>query len=70
MVQTNNSEILAWGYSRNFEPNILATGICSASWIVYHIPRVRRLTKELESNNLFKATTEICSAKYQMYTSV
>ena len=31
------------GHSRNFEPKILATGMCSASQIVSHILRVWRL---------------------------
>ena len=34
VAQTNIPEILEWGHSRNFEPKILATGMCSASQIV------------------------------------
>ena len=34
VVQTNIPEILEWGHSRNFEPKILVTGMCSASQIV------------------------------------
>ena len=34
VVQTNIPEILEWGHSRNFEPKILATGMCSVSQIV------------------------------------
>ena len=43
VVQTNIPEILEWGHSRNFEPKILATGMCSASQIVSHILRMWRL---------------------------
>ena len=34
-----------WGHSRNFEPKILVTGMCSASQIVFHILRMWGLMK-------------------------
>ena len=40
VLQTNIPEILEWGHSRNFEPKILVTGMCSASQIVSHILRM------------------------------
>ena len=43
VFQTNIPEILEWGHSRNFEPRILATGMCNASQIVSHILRMWRL---------------------------
>ena len=45
VVQTNIPEILEWGHSRNFEPKILATEMCSAPQIVSHILRMWRLIK-------------------------
>ena len=44
VLQTNIPEILEWGHSRNFEPKILPTGMCSASQIVSHILCMWRLT--------------------------
>ena len=37
VLETNISEILQRGHSRNFEPKILVTEMCSASQIVSHI---------------------------------
>ena len=43
VLQTDIPGILEWGHSRNFEPKILVTGMCSASQIVSHILRMWRL---------------------------
>ena len=48
VVQTNIPEILEWGHSRNFEPKILATGMCSASQIASHILRMWRLMNRFD----------------------
>ena len=55
VVQTTIPEILEGGHSRNFEPKILATGMCSASEIVSHTKHVWGLINS-KAQLLFKGS--------------